>query len=806
MNHFAKMNKKTTRDNLLAKLLLLSIGLGITLLMGIVVFQRPVQTSAYPLPGASAGSLSYPYPPPQIEPLISSYPPPAVIVGMSTPVSPLTPPVLVSGVAPVIIDFVAEKENLKPDQLIVANERLVTYPNLRRQFYAVKLVGTRADLGFFDVLVDPLSFDVFDDVEAVRAAEDRAQTEQFGKFQPRLYEWLQIAHDSDLATVTIWTATGSGQSLSDFRAKAIEILAKTYPEVDVVMNNGRSPLDVEASALAESIYDDYINLIEAQIALRLQPLVTALIKGGFTTKTVDGLPAVIVSLPKRDILAFAQRDDVGAIYIADNGPLQTFLDTATLTDRVQPVWGRGFFGHNIPVAVLEMGNVDFTSPSTPYCSSSSNNCFLHPGAVLTGYVGITTHTTLVGSIIASNQITYTGVASDVTLISAGIQITGNYPNTLDSLIWSLNQGAYIVNLSAGFCSGSTMTDIDRAFDYYARLRNRLVVVAAGNTTNCQNDTHVSSPAKAWNVIAVGSYSDNSSGSWSNDNMDLWSQWENPSSLNMDHEKPEIVAPGGSISGIHLDGQRTASSGTSFAAPQVSGLAALLLDRNPALIIWPVSTRAILMASATHNLDGPVNIPTGVDWKDGAGGIVADLADQTAITGITSFSNTTSCIGMCWWGLAINNSNFPTSTFLYRNFVAVPGDHIRIAISWWANADCASIGSCAYNRLDTDLDLGIYGPDNALISGTWSASHDNNYELVDFIATKSGEYKIGIYKTRADEFANDLGIALVRLPGTYLPLVLNNYPIPTSTPTPTRTLTPTPTRTRTPTPTICFDGC
>lgn len=119
-------------------------------------------------------------------------------------------------------------------------------------------------------------------------------------------------------------------------------------------------------------------------------------------------------------------------------------------------------------------------------------------------------------------------------------------------------------------------------------------------------------------------------------MPDWSAWVNPDSPNHDREKPEVVAPGVGIVGIGLDGQLVTSldrnSGTSFAAPQVAGLAALLIHRNLSLNIWPEASRAIIMASATHNIDGPTGIPSGQDLRDGAGGINAALADTVAQTG------------------------------------------------------------------------------------------------------------------------------------------------------------------------------
>jgi hypothetical protein len=347
---------------------------------------------------------------------------------------------------------------------------------------------------------------------------------------------------------------------------------------------------------------------------------------------------------------------------------------------------------------------------------------------------------------------------------------------IDALIWALDQGAEVVNASYGWCPGTTqMDDIDRAFDHYARARNRLFVVAAGNNMPACPFDFVDSPAKGWNVLSVGAYNDHNDSNWSNDEMADFSCWENPDSPNWDREKPEVVAPGVEIEGIGLNGQLVTdpdqNSGTSFAAPQVTGLAALLTDRHSSLNTWPEASKAIIMASATHNIEGPTGIPSGQDLRDGAGGINAALADTVAQT--RNFSDVDPCTHSCWWGIGISNTSFPVDTFLYRYFTANKGDFVRVAIAWWSHADCPSENNCNFDRLDTDLQLGVWDPDFQWVA--WSASWDNNYELVEFVAPKTGTYRIVVYKERADEPSNYLGIAFVRLHRVYLPAVMKDSP-------------------------------
>jgi hypothetical protein len=361
-------------------------------------------------------------------------------------------------------------------------------------------------------------------------------------------------------------------------------------------------------------------------------------------------------------------------------------------------------------------------------------------------------------------------------MSAGIR-GPNRQDDIDALIWALDQGAEVVNASYRWCTVSTqMDDIDRAFDHYARARNRLFVVAVGNNdTICPSDD-VDSPAKGWNVLSVGAYDDHNDSNWSNDEMADFSCWDNPDSPHGDHEKPEVVAPGVSITGVEMNGNLRTEDGTSFAAPQVAGLVALLIDRNWSLNIWPEANKAIIMASATHNIDGPTGIPSGQDLRDGAGGINAALADTVARN--RNYSDTDPCTDSCWWGHSISNSNFPVGTYLYRYFTANRGDFIRVAIAWWSHADCPAIANCNFDRLDTDLHMGVQYYDNGAwhwVSGAWSASWDNNYELVEFVAPETGTYRIAVYKERADEPSNYLGIAFVRLHRVYLPAVMKNFP-------------------------------
>lgn len=65
-------------------------------------------------------------------------------------------------------------------------------------------------------------------------------------------------------------------------------------------------------------------------------------------------------------------------------------------------------------------------------------------------------------------------------------------------------------------------------------------------------------------------------------------------------KPDMVAPGALVNSTHAGGGRELASGTSFAAPHVSGAAALLLEKHPGLP--PSRVKAVLATTAAPAAD------------------------------------------------------------------------------------------------------------------------------------------------------------------------------------------------------------
>ena len=189
---------------------------------------------------------------------------------------------------------------------------------------------------------------------------------------------------------------------------------------------------------------------------------------------------------------------------------------------------------------------------------------------------------------------FVGVAPDAEYILAKTELDDNLPEMpseedrwIAGLEWADSLGAQVVNSSLGYNrwddgTGYTPADLDgktaltSVAAALAVRRGIVVVVSAGNEAN--GDWHyITMPADADGAIAVGAVDVPGS----DDRVPQIASFSSRGPTADGRIKPDVVAPGIGVATADLrGGGYRLRGGTSFAAPLVSGVCALLLQIHP----------------------------------------------------------------------------------------------------------------------------------------------------------------------------------------------------------------------------------
>jgi len=220
------------------------------------------------------------------------------------------------------------------------------------------------------------------------------------------------------------------------------------------------------------------------------------------------------------------------------------VDCGVFSQATNRAAGDGQAGH--PDLRGRVGfNQDFTGSSTGF------DDYCNHGTHVAGIVGAA----------GNNGVGVSGLAPQVTLMNAkvlGDNGSGYTSNILNGVVWAVQNGAKVVNMSLGrdgACSQSERDTMNWAFS-----QGVVVVASAGNSTLGSSGA----PANCDNVISVASTT----------STDARSSFSNYGT-NVD-----VAAPGSSILSTVRSGDYSYFSGTSMASPYVAGLAGLLWSQNP----------------------------------------------------------------------------------------------------------------------------------------------------------------------------------------------------------------------------------
>ncbi|HTW90511.1 MAG TPA: S8 family peptidase [bacterium] len=192
-------------------------------------------------------------------------------------------------------------------------------------------------------------------------------------------------------------------------------------------------------------------------------------------------------------------------------------------------------------------------------------------------IGEAFHGTHVAGIIAATRNNNVGIAGWSLCQLLAVRVLSDSGSGSTSVVaqgikWAADQGARVINMS--LTSSAPSTPLEDACSYAAQA-GVLLIAASGN----DGAEAIGYPAAYGQCIAIGATSADS-------HLALFSNYG---------AEQELVAPGTSILSCFPGGQYGWADGTSMAAPQVAGVAALVLARNYGLSATQV--RAILDASA-----------------------------------------------------------------------------------------------------------------------------------------------------------------------------------------------------------------
>ena len=274
--------------------------------------------------------------------------------------------------------------------------------------------------------------------------------------------------------------------------------------------------------------------------------------------------------------SFAQMSRIGVVALHNLGYLGQGVRIALLDNGFHHISHPAFGGLRV-VAARDFINGDDVvtdqddQPVTPNESTTGQN--IHGAQVLSLLAG---HDP--GNLV--------GVAPEAEYILAktednGSELPVEEDRWIQGLEWAQRQGAQVVNSSLGYStwddgSGYTYEQMDGATALTSRAaqmaveRGIVVVVSAGNE-GAGPWRYITAPADAPGVVTVGAV----------DSRDSLAAFSSRGPAADGRVKPDLVAPGvGLVAADIRGGGYSRSRGTSFAAPLVSGVCALLLQTQP----------------------------------------------------------------------------------------------------------------------------------------------------------------------------------------------------------------------------------
>lgn len=365
-------------------------------------------------------------------------------------------------------------------------------------------------------------------------------------------------------------------------------------------------------------------------------------------KSYKNFPIVKMTLPEQAILALAKNPNVKSI---ESEVIFTInedtIEWGIVKVEAPKAWAQGYTGAGVKVGIIDTGIA------------------LHDDLVIAGganfvdtassYYDDNGHGTHVAGTVAAldNGIGVIGVAPNVQLYAIKVlnsSGSGTLSDIIEGIDFAISEQLDIINMSLGTTTDSPAlkTAVDAAYS-----SGILVVASAGNSgKRVISVDNVGYPAKYDSAIAVAA----------TDVKNLRATFSSTGPA------VEVAAPGVSVRSTYLNNGYAAMSGTSMAAPHVSGHLALMVQAFPNKT--PLEIRALLQL---YVLDLG---STGRDWAFGYGLIQSFLTNVqplvTKETFTTIFTNKVS--------YTVGEKITITATVVDENDLPIAGANVKITIT------------------------------------------------------------------------------------------------------------------------------
>jgi len=305
--------------------------------------------------------------------------------------------------------------------------------------------------------------------------------------------------------------------------------------------------------------------------------------GGVVKYRYSLIPALAVTIPENAVARL--RNAPGVLYVEPDMPCRALADTVP--------WGisrsgcsrayseAGWDGDGIRVAILDTG-IDLDHPDLNVAGGAT---FVSGTTTPDDDNGHGTH--VAGTVAAlANGSGVIGCAPAVELYAVKVlnsQGSGWTSDLVAGIDWAVSNGMDIINMSLGCATSSSALEQACNSAYSAGV---LLVAAAGNEgTSNGTGNNVLYPARYDSCIAVAAIGSN--------NL--------RASFSSTGPAVELAAPGVNVYSTARGGSYTTMSGTSMAAPHVSGLAAQIWASSPSLTNAQVRGILTSTAASSHDL-------------------------------------------------------------------------------------------------------------------------------------------------------------------------------------------------------------